>query len=220
MVASFVRLLLLATLVAVPAACDSPSEPDTDPSLVAVRMKPDAPPLETLDTAFWAVRGQDREVQIRYEDPTYGYGKCLRFIVPAQALPAGVAPGDSVRITVHVTDPRRFEFEFGPSGLRFDPAHPARMEIRYTFADPDLNGDGRTDAADQQLAQGIAIFRHEHPGDPWERLPTTTDADALEAQAEINGFTIFILASEAVGRPAPGREARVEIVRPSRLTGE
>ncbi|HET8655260.1 MAG TPA: hypothetical protein VFL93_07075 [Longimicrobiaceae bacterium] len=196
MMPPLVRLLVLATLVAAPAACSSPDGPSTDPSFTILRMGPDAPPLETLDTAFWAVRGQDREVQVRYESPTYGYGKCLRLVVPAQALPAGVAPGDSVRITVHVVSPELFQFDFGPAGLKFDPSHPAQLQIRYTFADPDLNGDGQVDARDQNLAKRLAIYRRETSHDPWERLPTTLDANAIEADAEVTGFTQYALASE------------------------
>lgn len=190
------RLTPLLGLLLVLGSCESPSDPPPVEPLTFVRMAPDAPPLETLDTAFWAVRGQDREVQIRYVDPTYGYGKCLRFIVPAGAVPAGIAPGDSVRITVQVPDPNFFQFRFGPAGLRFDPDHPARLEIRYTFADPDLNGDGVVDASDSQLADRIAIWRQENPGEDWSKLETRHADNIVEASADIQGFTIFVLASE------------------------
>ena len=163
--------------------------------LTFVTMAPNAPPLETQDTSFWAVRGQDREIQIRYESPTYGYAKCMRFVVPADALPAGVAPGDSVQISVHVVDPKYFEFQFEPSGLRFDPEHPAHLEIRYTVADPDLNHDGVVDARDTDLASRLAIWRQERRGEPWYRLETALEGDALEARADVQGFTILLLAS-------------------------
>ncbi|HET7322082.1 MAG TPA: hypothetical protein VFI96_06280 [Longimicrobiaceae bacterium] len=194
-----VRLVPLVGLVLALGSCDSPADPSpgrSDAELTFVRMAPDAPPLETLDTAFWAVRGQEREVQIRYVDAVYGYGKCLRFVVPADAIPEGTAPGDSVRITVHVPDSGLFQFQFGPSGLRFDPDHPARLEIRYTFASPDLNGDGAVDDADTRLADGIAIWRRERSGEPWFRVETHRSTNLVEASADIEGFTIFILASE------------------------
>jgi len=193
------RILPLAVVLA-QAACEVDSTnpvPGLDESEITfVPMSPNAPPLETMDTAFWAVRGEERELEIRYESPTYGLSKCMRFVVPADAVPAGVSPGDSVRITVQVVDPRRFIFSFEPASLRFDEAHPPRLEIRYTLADPDINQDGVVDERDARLAAAISIWSLDPTNDTWSPLETVVQEDVLEAQAPILGFSQFALASD------------------------
>src|SRR5690349_7281230 len=91
-------------------------------TLVIAMVDPAAPKLIETRVSFWAVKGQTREVEIKYA-PTglYENGKCLRFVVPAQALVRDIngkllADGDSVRIEVHLVDPTRYLFEFAPAG--------------------------------------------------------------------------------------------------------
>lgn len=183
-------------------ACDrvlSPEEGVEESELTFIQVDPGSPDLESDSVSFWAVRGQDREVEMRYLSNEYGNGKCLLFRVPAAALlrdRAGraFAMGDSVRITIKLVDPERFQFQFEPSGLRFDPAHPAQLEVRYRWADPDFNDDGVVDARDARDASRIRFWHQVSIGERWREIPTTLAADAIEARATVFRFSQYALA--------------------------
>jgi hypothetical protein len=171
-------------------------EPVVDESaLTFVRVDPQAPPLDALEVSFWAVHGQERSVQISYDAGEYGNGKCLLFRVPADAVPIGVAPGDSVRVTIRVLDANEFRFEFLPEGLQFDPEHPARVEIRYRWANPDFDGDGDQDPRDLLLAETFGLWRMTGESS-WERVTADRRRDILEIHAPIVGFTQYALATD------------------------
>lgn len=179
-------------------ACDLFSGPSdegiSDSELNVVRFSADAPALEP-SVSFWAVRGQDREVTMRWSNG----GKCLRLVVPAGSLardPAGrpFAPGDSVLITVRASREGRYHFELEPSGLRFDPAVPARMEIRYRWADPDYNQDGVVDARDAQMLQKLGIWYRPTDGSRWTGVPATRLKEAPEVHASLTSFSQYALA--------------------------
>lgn len=194
-----VRFLLVLALTAPLAACDAlldPSGGDTvaDGELAVVRMAPSAPALSDTVVSFWAVRGKQREVQIRYVAPGYS-GECLTFVVPALAVRQGDFAGDSVRITIRVVDPARFNYQFEPAGLRFDPAHRPSLEIHYKYANQDYNGDGVVDAADAAAQQNLSIWRQERPGDAWTRIATDPVGSEPEVRATLEGFTRYALAS-------------------------
>jgi hypothetical protein len=65
--------------------------------------------------------------------------------------------------------------------------------MRYRYADPDLNGDGRVDGADDRSRLGI--WRQEADGQPWVRTGTLRDVDLDEVRAELQGFTKYAMAS-------------------------
>ncbi len=179
------------------AGCDSSSgsEPDTVPEsqLEFVPRAESAPALETMDTTFWAVKGQDRRLEIRY----VGVGgddsgeRFLRLDIEEQTLlrrPDGTpfADGDSIEIRV-VVDPVLFLGNFEPSGLQFNPNEPAELEYRYTEADAEyLVREAEFD-----------LWRQERPGDPWERLGSLQIEELDEIEVELIGFTRYAL---AVGR--------------------
>lgn len=163
--------------------------------LTFVRVDPAAPPLDALEVSFWAVRGEERQVQITYDSGPYGNGKCLLFRVPEDAVPLGVAPGDSVQVTIRVMDASEFRFEFQPQGLQFDPAHPARLEIRYRWADPDFDGDGDVDPRDLLLSETFGLWKLTG-AETWERVPADRRRDVLEIHAPIVGFTQYALATD------------------------
>jgi hypothetical protein len=191
---------LLATTLA--SACDgisAPVEGVDDALLTVVRVAPNAPPLEGDSVSFWAVRGKDREAQLRYVYPDGSMGKCLLIRVPAAALlrrPDGsvIAMGDSVRISIRVPDRSRFQFRMEPSGLRFDPDNPAQLEVRYRWADPDFNGDGVLDARDTKAAENIHFWHQDTFGGKWTQLPTTILLDAIEARSRVLSFSQYALA--------------------------
>lgn len=193
--------LLLAT-----AGCSEIFGPSTtvvkDGGLTIISVAPDAPPLEALTVSFWAKRGEDREVEIRYVYASGTTGKCLRFVVPANALlrrPDGrrVQEGDSVQITIRVDDPDLFLFEFDPGGVRFDPSRPARLEVRYTYASLDLNGNGIVgDPEDFEIRSRFGLWKQERAGDAWHQIGSSRDEARRELQADITGFTRYALAAD------------------------
>ena len=190
---------ILALALAV-TGCSEVSAPGTveqvpESQLPVVPVSADSPPLLQTNVTFWAVRGEPRVVEMRYESQ-YGNGKCLRFILPAMSLlkhPDGsnVALGDSVQINIRILNTSQFLFEFEPAGVRFDPAAPARLEIRYRWAD--TNGDGKATEAD---GGRMALWRQELPGMVWEKIPSTQYADIQEIHATITGFTRYALATD------------------------
>ena len=157
-----------------------------------------APPLAERSVSFWAVRGQRRELRLMYR-PAQGQPDSVEFArfrvddrslvndVSGQPLPMG----DSIRITLTVADTLRLITEFEPSGLRFNPARPARLWLKFGEADPDLDGDGLVTAADTTLLLGMSIWRQEAGANDWTWLPSSIDTSTQEVEADIAGFTRF-----------------------------
>jgi hypothetical protein len=193
---------LLLTLAALAAACDS-GGPETDTrqpgDLTILRMPDDAPPLETYDTTFTAVRGEDAELRIRFEPPPGEDSgeEFLRFRLDDNSLVDDeegnpIPIGGSIQIRVRIVDPERLEVEFQPSGLRFNPSEPAELRIRY--GDDDLDDDGDIDDDDRDIEQQLSLWRQEQPGDPWVRIGSIVLEDFDEVEGEIFGFTHYAIA--------------------------
>ncbi len=149
--------------------------------------------------SFWAVKGRDADVEIRYVPlPGQSSGeRCLRFRLDDDSLlrrPDGSAirAGDSVRITIRVVDYDQFHFEFLPAGLRFAPESPAELRISYRFADRDFNGDGVVNSRDEDFEFGF--WRQERAGLPWTRIGSARLHDLEEVRADLDGFTRYALA--------------------------
>lgn len=185
------------------AACEGVTAPQmaNDNSLTMLRFAPGAPPPEMRQASVWAVKGRDTELVIHYspEEPGEEGEELLRFSIPANSLlraPNGqlFAQGDSVRITVTIDQAERFRFDFEPSGLVFDPDHPAKLEINYRYADPDRNGDGQVNEEDAHIDDYLCIWQQEQPGQPWFRLPTNKFGE-YEVKAKVKSFTGFAVAS-------------------------
>jgi hypothetical protein len=188
----FLRLSLL-TLLLLPLGCDevaAPAEAVDESELTFVQVAPDAPKLNSEVVTFWTSKTEDREGQLRYTSEGYD-GKCMRFVVPA----GSVQGADSVKITIRLVDSRFFSFQFEPAGTKFDPSKPARLEVRYKWANPDLNGDGQYDQIDEEMARNFGFWRQERVGDPWIKVPTTRSETELEASAPVTGFTRYALAT-------------------------
>lgn len=189
-------------LAGVLSSCDgAPSGPYEKPAseLVFLRAAGDAPALQTDHIEFWAKAGDGIEREIRYSNTAPGYNgdECLEFKIPGNGLykrPDGsrFQKGDSVLISVRIVDLQHFAFEFQPSGLQFDPDHPAELRISFRWADPDLNGDGVVDDRDRSFSFGI--WKQEADGLPWKRITSQRDSDLQEVRADILGFTKYAMA--------------------------
>lgn len=192
------RWLFLLPFIALTACSDKPTELDDGPvpeaNLKILRFE-SANAVTVKQASFWAVKGQDRELEMRYADGQ----DFLEFQVDAQTLlrrPNGTLfqNGDSVQITVTLDAGNRLLVNFEPSGLVFNPARPAELEINYRLADGDIDGDGDEDAIDIALERALRIWQQERPGLPWLPLATfRIDEDELEAR--VLSFTGFAMAS-------------------------
>lgn len=160
-----------------------------------------APPLAATSVSFWAVRGQSREAEIRYQ-PRPGAGKGNRLVrlkLDKRSLltrPDGtpIAPGDSLLITLTVVDPARMIVEFAPAGLLFAPNREAQLTLWYLEADHDFNGDGVVDSADAAIETGFAIWAQETPTSPWQPLASLLTPLENQLETEIPGFTRYAVA--------------------------
>jgi hypothetical protein len=166
-----------------------------------LRTRAGAPALAALSASFYAKRGVERELVLYYHalpgarDST----RLLDLHVPAGALafaPDGraYARGDSVLITVTVTDPAHMVVSFAPAGLKFSVDEPARLEMSFAEADHDLNEDGVVDTQDEHLKAGIGLWVQETPGGLWTRLTTALFLDLDSLDAAIAGFSGYAAA--------------------------
>ena len=203
---------LLAVSLALVTACgtepvgspgDLPSatlEDVSDAELHFLRPAPDAPPLAQTSASFYAVRGESRQVRIMYRArPTASDStQFLRFEVPHQSLvrrPDGtlVAEGDSLLITLTVSDSDRLIVNFEPAGLLFDTDAPARLSMSYAETDDDVNADGVVDALDDELESLFQIWRQEQIGDPFFALASLLNKTREVVSASISGFTNYAI---------------------------
>jgi hypothetical protein len=102
--------------------------------------------------------------------------------------------GDSVLITVTIPDPALVQFQFQPTGLKFDPNVPAQLKVEYAEADRDYNEDGREDGADDAIKEQLAIWRQEQTGQSYYKVNTVNVAALDECNANLTGFTRYAIA--------------------------
>jgi hypothetical protein len=192
------RYIFLCLAAVITASCNDdatgPDDPKLESELTFLRFQ-SAASITTRTGSFWAVRGRNTELELRYADGS----DFLEFEVDATSLlrsPSGQTyqDGDSVLITVTVDPTDRAIVDFQPSGLVFNPTRPARLEINYQQCDDDIDADGDRDIHDDQLEQRLRIWKQELPGAPW--FPQSSlRIDADEIEADIFGFTGFAMAS-------------------------
>ncbi len=204
------RLLLL--LIALSAACESATGPDTlygkksgDTSSGTPLLTPvDTPYIALMpgDTSFWAVKGKQLDVVLHFRSTVSGQtgDQVLEFQLATGSLllrPDGtpIANGDSVLITISPDTAGKLSFTFQPSGLVFDSTAPAVLTLWCNHAAADLNGDGVVNSIDEQLWYEMAIGKRENPTDPWSKQNTTRSSDGYQMQTPLGGFTGFSVAS-------------------------
>jgi hypothetical protein len=203
---AFRRLLVLAgAALAVAASCTDSTAPDADTERAATDLRLLAaphgtPPLVTNQASFYAVKGKSTGVDIWYR-PAAGQSdsaKFLEFRVGSNSLdrrPDGsaIATGDSVLISLTVTDPTHFVIEFQPSGLTFSSGDQPKLKISFAACGDDLNYDGRVDAADAAMVSSLSFWRQESPFQPWIKLTSSVTASTKEVNAQLTGFTGYAL---------------------------
>jgi hypothetical protein len=192
-------------LAVVVAACSSSSGPSVSPpraSLSFVSQDSTYKPLLAARDSFWAKVGENRRLRLFYQGSLPGDTgpEFLRFEVPNSGLfrrPDGAAfgPTDSILITVTVVDPKRFWFTFEPSGLQFNPRAPARLKVKYQYANHDYDGDGRVDAADAEIEGELDLWGREPPDTLWFRvLGAVKFEDLDEFDANLFSFSQYAVA--------------------------
>ena len=203
MFSRMLKLTILLVGTAALASCGESTSPQGKQTneLHFLRLAPTSPPLASQTAAFYAKVGEDREIRMFFRprpletDST----EFLRFRVDAGALarrPDGsaFAAGDSILITITMTDLSRLIVDFQPSGLRFNTQRPAELKIRYENADHDFDDDGDEDARDLSLEGTFNIWMRENATQPWFPLGSIRHLEIDEVEADIFGFTNHALA--------------------------
>ena len=160
-----------------------------------------APPLATTTTSFYAVRGKNSGADLWYR-PAAGSKDSTKFLEFRLANPTldrrpdGTAfvDGDSVLITLTVTDPTHLIVDFQPSGLLFSAKDPAQLKMFFGQCGSDLNGDGKVDGGDDAIQNALSIWRQETPTAPWFKVASALVKNNKEIDANISGFTGYAAA--------------------------
>ena len=202
--------LLLAWSIWGCTASDPSAEETRDPSEVEViGLDANAPAIEADSVSFYAVVGKDREVEIYFDSAGVKTDRLLRFEVRHDALyrkPDGsrFRHGDSVLIVIRVSDPASLQFDFEPSGLVFDPKHPAELTVGYGRAldavlapaglmrDPGHGNHGGHGGGHSET--DLSIWRQEQPNSLFYRLDSSVDTDDKEIEADVPGFSKYAVA--------------------------
>jgi hypothetical protein len=198
------RMLLRLIALAGAAACSSANGPQSTAPRAAlniVRQDSTYKPLLSTQGQFYAKAGVGREVRLVYQGslPTDSGTELLRFEVPNDGLyrkPDGTSfgPTDSILITITVVDAKRFQFDFQPSGLQFNPNSPARLKVEYQYADHDFNGDGVIDSADATIESELGIWRRDLPDTLWFGVGAVKFEQLQEFDANILSFSQYAVA--------------------------
>lgn len=203
------KLLAVATATAVilGAGCTDSAGPGggggTRPpaQLNVLVLAPGHVPLYQDSVSFWASTLADRQGAIRFEDEQGGPGEdFVRLKVDKEALlthPDGTPfqAGDSILITLKATgDSVLFDFE--PSGLKFNPAHPAELKVEYGHAggeggEGDYNDDGAVNAQDSTLENQLSVWVQEVLGGTFTQLTSIRIEEFNEIEADVLGFSRY-----------------------------
>jgi hypothetical protein len=156
------------------------------------------PELETYELSVWAVRGLESAAEIRYAGQEQGDGPFLSFRVPAFGLhkrPDGtrVAFGDSVQITISV-DPSQLLVRFHPAGLVFNPFAPAELEMWYSAAGGDLDGDGDADQDDVSIQNTrLGMWYQQDEQHLWHPIVSSHDTSQEWFKTHLFHFSGYVI---------------------------
>lgn len=200
----FASLCLAVAAASVLSCTDStsPGSSDTrDPTDLRLLTAPyGTPSLAKTQVSFYAVQGRAGGVDIWYHAKPGATDslKFLEFRVGASSLatrPDGsaIAAGDSVLITLTVTDQTHFIIDFQPSGLKFSAGDEPTLKISFAACGDDLNYDGVVDSRDQGIMNSLSFWRQEAPFQEWHKVSSTLAAQVKEVNAQLGGFTGYAL---------------------------
>lgn len=201
-----VLLLMLGAMTGLACTADLPTtvQPvrnDTVGGLTFLTAATGAPAIATSSIAFWAVKGQDKEAIIWYRAAAGrpDSSKLARFRVDRRSLcnrvdGTPIADGDSLRITMSVIDPVRLEVKFEPAGLMFCSGRPAKLNLWWEHTSHDYDRDGDVDTADAALEASFSIWKRETLTSPWIKVASVLRVESDEAEAELPGFTSYLVA--------------------------
>ncbi len=199
-----VRALGLAALAAALSCTDSTApDPANERAATDLRLLTapyGTPALVTTQASFYAVKGKSTGIDIWYHAKA-GRSDSTKFLelrlggASLDRRPDGsvIAAGDSVLISVTVTDPTHFIVDFQPSGLKFAATDAPRLKISFAACGDDLNYDGKVDAADAALQASLSVWRQEAPFQPWFKVPSTVTGSVKDVDAPLAGFTGYAL---------------------------
>lgn len=199
------RLLFSFLPVLVIASCNSDTatgpEGRTSDELNFLHVAYGTPPLTATRVSFYAVKGKATGVDL-YFHAAPGSSDSLRllsFRVGSNSLdrrPDGsaIVPGDSLLISLTVSDPYHLVVDFQPAGLSFATSEPPTLVFSWAACGDDLNYDGKVDATDDQVAGNLGIWRQESANLPWFRQDGVISKSARQVTAQIPGFTGYALA--------------------------
>jgi hypothetical protein len=160
-----------------------------------------SPTLAATQMSFYAVKGRAGGADLWYHAAP-GRTDSLKFVEfrmgpsSLESRPDGsaIASGDSVLITLTVSDPSHLVITYEPSGLRFSGNDQPTLKMFWVACGEDLNYDGKVDAADTALVQKFSIWRQETAGQPWLKLSSVVTGATKEVDTQIGGFTGYALA--------------------------
>jgi hypothetical protein len=180
-------------LLLVTVACsDSTGPAETRPpaELNILRLLPTAPPLLATSTTFTACKGTGAEGRLVFNDGSGGEGEeFARLTLDGASLltkPDGTpfAMGECIQITMALDDPAQVLVRLEPSGLRFNPAQPARLKLDY----------GEAEGVDSTVEAQISIWRQETAGAAFVKVGSAVLKDLNEVEASLFGFSRYALA--------------------------
>ena len=168
-----------------------------------VTLPPSAPQLCETSISFWAFRGVGVDTALQFPEAGHLCSESredfLRLRLDPTSLlayPSG-APfqlGDSVLITMTWVGNDSILFHLEPTGLLFDPAHPAELKIDYSETGGDLDSDGDLDANDDAIESRIDIWRQPTLADDYMRVGVAKFENTDEIEAKLNGFSRYAIA--------------------------
>jgi len=202
------RLLTLAALVAGAAACGNSNGGDgggpvPPGQLTFIRLAPTTPALCADTVRFWAKRGVGIEGALVFPEPgddcNGSTEDFVRLKLDGQSLlryPDGTLfqAGDSVLITLAWVGNDSILVHLEPTGLIFDPGHPAELKIEYAHTNGDFNDDGQVNGEDDAIEHQIDVWRQPTLVDDYTRVGTAKFEGIDEIEAKLNGFSRYALA--------------------------
>jgi hypothetical protein len=162
-----------------------------------LEQSPTAPPLEAYQVSFWARHDRQSTVAVAYQ-PAAGQSvgdPFLFFHIPKFGLKVGadgvqLSGRDSVFITITI-DPVDLSADFQPSGVSFSKVFSAQLAISYANANPDLNGDGLVDAADEKLERHLALWGQTAKTRGWFKLSSENDTKTKYVASDLYHFSEY-----------------------------